>query len=107
MARHDPPPIPDVLKEKPGDGAPQLKAKEVDGTMQQLGKISAIGTGFAVTVAGGVLLGWAIQRWAAPTWAPWPIVVGSAAGLIAAGVRFVQDAKRLMADQASPKRKDK
>lgn len=66
------------------------------GTMQQLVRISTIGTNFAFGVGAGVLLGWALQRWVVPSWAPWPLIAGAALAILGAGLRFVREARAIM-----------
>ncbi len=68
------------------------------GTMQQLVRISTIGTNFAFGVGAGVLLGWGLQKWVVPSWAPWPLIVGAALAIVGAGIRFVREARALMGD---------
>lgn len=52
----------------------------------------AIALNFAWGVMGMGLLGFAIQTWLAPTWAPWPLLICLGAGLLGGFVRFVKDA---------------
>ena len=67
-----------------------------DGTMQQLVRIGTIGGNFALAVVALGLIGWAVQTWIIPSAAPWPLVGGLLAGIIVGGLRFVQDARKLM-----------
>lgn len=52
----------------------------------------AIAMNFVWTLAAAGLLGWAIQRWAWPSAAPWPLLVGLFVGLAAGMGRFIRDA---------------
>lgn len=66
--------------------------------MQRLVKISTVGTSFAFAVGGIGILGWAVQRWLLPGFAPWPLVAGLGLGLVGGFIRFVRDATALMKD---------
>lgn len=67
-----------------------------DSSVNQLMRISTVGTNFALAVAGTGLLGWAAQKWVWPGAAPWLLVGGLLLGLVVGALRFVHDAKALM-----------
>lgn len=57
-----------------------------------MGRMSGIGTNFAVYVVSGLLIGWLIQKYWKPDWAPWALLVGLFCGLIGGTYRFIKDA---------------
>ncbi len=87
--------IPETLR-KPGPGRRALTSPKDQGSANQLMRISAVGTNFALAVVGLGLIGWALQKWLWPGTAPWLLVGGLLLGLVVGAVRFVHDAKALM-----------
>lgn len=87
--------IPETLR-KPGPGRRILTSTKDQGSANQLMRISAVGTNFALAVVGLGLIGWALQKWLWPGTAPWLLVGGLLLGLVVGAVRFVHDAKTLM-----------
>lgn len=87
--------IPDTLR-KPGPGPRATIPAKDQGSANQLMRISAVGTNFALAVMGLGLIGWALQKWLWPDAAPWLLVGGLLLGLVVGAVRFVHDAKALM-----------
>jgi len=75
---------------------PAGKADAQDGTMQQLARISVVGTNFVLAVFVLGLIGWALQTWVLPRSAPWLLVGGLLLGVIVGAFRFVQDARKLL-----------
>lgn len=71
------------------------KAKN-DGTMEQLVRIGTVGGNFVLAVVALGLIGWAVQTWVFKNAAPWPLMVGLLLGILIGGIRFVQDARKLM-----------
>ncbi|MGH7133714.1 MAG: AtpZ/AtpI family protein [Phycisphaerales bacterium] len=88
--------IPDVLREAP-PGAPRRETPSVSSgrrnvALEQLARVSVIGTNFALYVAivGGI--GWALERWVLPGARPWLLLAGLGVGLVLGGYRFWKDA---------------
>lgn len=54
----------------------------------------AIALNFVYGVIAGTLIGWAIQAWLTPQWAPWPLLIGMGAGLIGGFIRFIREGIR-------------
>ncbi|MBS0197816.1 MAG: AtpZ/AtpI family protein [Planctomycetes bacterium] len=52
----------------------------------------AVASNFAFTVAGGVVLGWALERWVWPKATPWLILSFAFVGMMSGGIRFVKEA---------------
>ncbi len=89
--------IPESLRKPVQQPARPGTPPEADkGTVNQLMRISTVGTNFALAVGGLGIIGWAIQRWVVPSAAPWLLVGGLLLGLVVGAVRFVHDAKALM-----------
>ena len=65
---------------------------QTDSTKQALGW--AIAMNFVWTLAAAGLIGWAIQKWAWPAAAPWPLVTGLILGIVVGMGRFIRDAIR-------------
>lgn len=84
--------FPSVEQKKPANGG----ASKGDGTMEQMVRIGTIGGNFALAVVALGLIGWGVQTWLTPSAAPWPLVGGLLAGIVLGGLRFVQDARKLM-----------
>ena len=63
-----------------------------DSTRQATGWVIAMT--FVYTLAAAGLLGWAIQTWAWPRAAPWPLLVGLILGLVLGMGRFIRDAMK-------------
>lgn len=77
--------------------APKQKATtKDDGTMEQLVRIGTVGGNFALAVVALGLIGWGVQTWVLPKAAPWLLVGGLLLGIVVGGIRFVQDARKLM-----------
>jgi F0F1-type ATP synthase assembly protein I len=57
------------------------------------GRVWAIGMNFAFMVMGGGLLGWVIQYFAGG--APWPLLIGLGAGMLAGLLQFIREAMKL------------
>lgn len=53
-----------------------------------------IAVGFAYSVGGMALLGWALQRWVFPKAAPWILFACLAIGLVGGTFRFIKEAIR-------------
>ena len=67
--------------------------KEKDAEAEKLmGRMSGIGTNFAVYVVSGLLIGWLIQKYWKPDWAPWALLTGLLFGLVGGTYRFIKDA---------------
>lgn len=81
---------------KPGLTPKAPPRQPPDSSVNQLMRISTVGTNFALAVVGTGLLGWAGQKWVWPGAAPWLLVGGLLLGLVVGALRFVHDAKALM-----------
>jgi F0F1-type ATP synthase assembly protein I len=57
------------------------------------GWYTALGINFSGTIAGGALVGWAIDRWLGS--APWALLTGTVLGLVGGLVWLVQALRRL------------
>lgn len=73
--------------------APRAQARRPD-TLQQLGRFSAIGMTFALTVCACAFIGWLMDRWLNS--APAGILVGLGFGLIGGLVQFLRLAREAM-----------
>lgn len=73
----------------------QVSARD-DGTMEQLVRIGTVGGNFALAVVALGLIGWGVQVWVIPSAAPWLLVGGLLLGVVIGGLRFVQDAKKML-----------
>lgn len=88
------PEIPDVLR-RPVARPRGMPATPVDRTTSDSMKAAgawAIALNFVYAVIAFAFIGWAVQRWLAPSWAPWPLLVGLGLGLIGGFIRFVREA---------------
>ncbi len=83
---------PEMLKEYDRIQASGKDATPTDSTKQALGW--AIAMNFVWTLAAAGLIGWAIQKWAWPAAAPWPLVTGLILGIVVGMGRFIRDAIR-------------
>ena len=98
------PPIPPELlgpSEEERQIRAQRMAKANSDMKGRLVSVSAIGTEFAIVVAGGGLLGWVIDKLAGTE--PWGILIGFGFGLVYGFTRFVKEALAL----SKPKGKTK
>lgn len=100
--------IPDVLREAP-PGAPRLETPSPSSArrnvaLEQLAKVSVIGTNFALylVIVGGI--GWALERWVLPGAKPWLLLGGIGLGLVLGAYRFWKDASAAMAAAAAEAR---
>ena len=97
--------IPDVLREAP-PGAPRREAPSASSArrnvaLEQLAKVSVIGTNFAlyVVIVGGI--GWGLERWVLPGAKPWLLLGGLGVGLVLGAYRFWKDASAASASAAA------
>jgi F0F1-type ATP synthase assembly protein I len=81
---------PEALKDYERIERSSAKPGESDSAKQAAGW--AIAMNFVWTVAAGGLIGWAIQKWAAPSAAPWPLLVGLIVGILVGMGKFIRDA---------------
>ncbi len=86
---HDPPPIPDSLKEQPKkDAPPPSKTASAVTGLGELSKALAIGIDFLAMIAAGGFLGWLLDKWQG--WSPKCLVVGVAIGFVWGTVRLIR-----------------
>ena len=64
----------------------------------------AIALNFVYGVVGAGLIGWVIEKWVVPSWAPWPVLVGLMVGLIGGFARFIHEAMKANADNSGSRR---
>jgi F0F1-type ATP synthase assembly protein I len=81
---------PEALKEYEKAERVNLRPGTSDSSKQAAGW--AIAMNFVWTAAAGGVLGWAIQKWAFPSAAPWPLVSGLIVGIIVGMAKFIRDA---------------
>ncbi len=81
---------PEMLKEYERNDSAARRPGESDTAKQAAGW--AIAMNFVWTVAAGGLLGWAVQKWAWPSAAPWPLLVGLITGILVGMGKFIRDA---------------
>lgn len=92
--------IPEVLRtpvRRPSDigeaaGTRRPVAEGDERTTADMAKGWAIALTFVYSLIGAGLIGWAIQKWLVPSWAPWPLLVGLLVGLIGGFARFIREA---------------
>jgi F0F1-type ATP synthase assembly protein I len=65
------------------------------GQMRSQAQAWSVAMNFVFFVAGAATIGWALQRWVWPAAAPWLTVGALVAGVVAGGIRFVQEAMRM------------
>lgn len=88
--------IPEVLRtpiKKPDLAAAQSLGKKTD-TLANAGNAWAIAFNFLATIIALGLLGWTVQQWLVPKWAPWPLLTGLGLGLVGGFWRFVREAMK-------------
>ncbi|HVU63151.1 MAG TPA: hypothetical protein VHC70_04195 [Phycisphaerales bacterium] len=85
-----PVPKPEALKDYERAERAAKKSRVSDEAKQATGW--AIAMDFVWTFAAAGLIGWAIQKWAWPAAAPWPLLVGLLVGIVAGMVRFIREA---------------
>ena len=94
MPFRDPPELPEELRPKPGP----VQSRPAAGlTMDQLSRVSAIGSNLAFTAGAGALLGWLLDRWLGT--APWCLLGLALVGLVVGFRRFFIETRLLMAQQ--------
>ncbi len=78
-------------------GKPVIRRDDATGSgaIANQGRVWAVGMNFAFTVMGGGLLGYLIQRFAMPSAAPWPLVIGLGCGMLIGLIQFIREAMKL------------